>query len=134
MEARPSKTGISLGIGLLHRLDPAHQQLAFALQTLETHAAGEGQRLLRRIGDHQQVADHAPFGIGPQRRFDIRERLQEIADQQQAGVARERRQRRQARGSGTAQDPGDTLQRRAIGRRPEIGAEQRHPFSGAQEQ
>src|SRR5258706_2839574 len=79
---------IALAICLLHQFGAAQQKLAFLFGSLETDAAEEGQRLLGRIVDLEQMAREAALGEGTQGSLDGRQRRQEIADQNELGKAR----------------------------------------------
>ena len=83
-------------VALAHPVDIADQRPAVALQVLELDAAGERQAPLRRIGDLHQVAAHAAPDEAAQALAQRLERHEEIADQNQAGMARQLLARRQA--------------------------------------
>src|ERR1700736_417435 len=64
---------------LAHRLDAADQDLVAVFDALETHAAVEGQGLLRRVENLQEMAAQAAGGELRDHSLNVLERRQKVA-------------------------------------------------------
>src|SRR6266704_1287422 len=85
------------GIFLAHRLDSADQDLVVVLHAFETYAAVEGQGLLRRVENLQEMTAQAGGGEARDHFLNVLERRQKITDQDELGVPRQCLECRQAR-------------------------------------
>ena len=123
---------------LANSFDPADQRRSLVFHALETGAAAERQFPFRRIEDLQHVAGDPPVDIAPDGLVDILQRLQEVAEHDDAAVTGQRFKPRQAArviviggDRPVLKSLGEQQQRRAPGGRGNAPAQWRHMFAGA---